>query len=247
MVHLATLADADVVHGSGGIRHGRRLLHHRSGDDAANMIRPVGCIVIFMLWENYRFYVFLEVGGHTVVAPPLVGIARTAVGHVDDAAIDEALLLKDVAHRTVVVVGVDTQVGGLLFGVVESDVCNAFGTRQGGQAVQGGVGGTVVNPSSVVDIAIGRLNSRYQGKSGPIFNNIRYPPADIILDVLSCGIAHPLRHVAGGAHHAARMVIHLKNDIDVIDSGMPDFYFHTLTTCKCSIYCMAQYLSHLLR
>ena len=100
--------------------------------------------------------------GNFIPSPPLVGQARRAVGHIDDAAVDESLANGQMAHGAVALMGVDAQMVMLLLGIVEGDVGDVGGAGSLGQPVYGGIGRRGVNPASMVDISVGGLDAGHQ-------------------------------------------------------------------------------------
>ena len=141
----------------------------------------------------------------------LVGEAGGAVGKVDDAAVGEARLYYAVLHYVVVGVGVHAEVLAVLPGPGEAGLGDAVAVAGAGQAVDGGVGEGVLQPSSLVNAVVCGLDAGDEGEGANggaafVFDYEASAKTDIFKHHVAGGVfACPLGGVAVGAHYLARL------------------------------------------
>ena len=141
----------------------------------------------------------------------LVGEAGGAVGEVDDAAVGEPRLCYAVLHYVVVCVGVHAEVLAALPGPGEAGLGDAVAVAGAGQAVDGGVGEVVLQPSSLIDAVVGGLDAGDEGEGAYgvaafVFDDEAAAEADVFEHHVAGGVfACPLGGVAVGAHYLARL------------------------------------------
>ena len=161
----------------------------------------------------------------------LVGDAGIVVlGHVNDAALQEAQLFGQVAEGPVGRHGVDAKVAAAhVVGPVEDVLAHALGGAIACHAVDHGVG-TVIVPLAVLDVGVGRVGPPDEGKGGDDAAAVLHHEAGALLYVLlDAGGAGPLGGaplvgVAYAGHEFSGVFIYFHEAIEVGLLGASDFH-----------------------
>ena len=162
----------------------------------------------------------------------LESYSRVAVCDVDDATVFEAVFFEGVAHRGIVLVGVDADVTAPGVDSVEYKGGDSPALRTDGDAVDYTVG-CIVQPRTVLDIDICGVGALLIEKYGKDLSVLLYHEAvalgDILLDKCPRRIAvPPLRGVAGVYHKFACLTVNEHNLIEVGGEGFSYFHYFFL-------------------
>ena len=158
--------------------------------------------------------------------------SRVAVCDVDDTAVFEAVFFEGVAHRGIVLVGVDADVTAPGVDGVEYKGGDSPALRTDGDAVDYTVR-LIVQPRTVLDIDIGGVGALLIKEYGKNLSVLLYHEAvaigDILLDKCPRRIAvPPLRGVAGVYHKFACLTVNEHNLIEVGGEGFSYFHYFFL-------------------
>ena len=229
MMAVAAFDDAGVVVGGDGVYHvfvelGVVLSEfHALCHDALDVGEVVCEVELVVAGKYVLFHIGFEVGAYHGVGHLLEGVAGSAVGHVDDAAVGVAEFLYDVEHDVVVGVGVDPDGCSLLFAPLEDLAGDAVDAWGAGEAVDGAVGGGVVHPAAVVDGGVGGFGGVEEGEASDggavVLNHEVDLVGDVVEDGFGGGVVAPLRGVAVGAHDGARIGYHVHDEGQVVGCG----------------------------
>ena len=149
----------------------------------------------------------------------LVGDPGAAIGHVDDPAADEAVLLQNMLHGLVVGVGVGPQALAPLLTPGNHRVRRVGVQPCRGQPVNGAVG-AIGQPGAVLDHRVGGVLAQNKGEHRlhlPIDGIDKQPVGlDVLFDHLPGGVVvAPLAGVAGLGHQGPGPVVNLHNPINL--------------------------------
>ena len=114
--------------------------------DTQDVVGLVGAVELFVAGKYELHDIFPEGRVYFMVHHLLVGIARSTIGHVYDAAIGVAVLPDDMLHDMVGAVCVDAYRRGLRFAPFKDLFSHTVCLGSAGEAVDGAVGSGVVEP-----------------------------------------------------------------------------------------------------
>ena len=195
---------------------------HYQGGVARNAGEGAFCRKVLRVNVNYHSNKYLQ---YSLIRQPLV-----AGLEVNDAAVSEAMLRKEVLHDEVVAVGVDADVGLAQRAEGEHGGKDAVHVREAGDAVDDVVRGDVIKPGAAVDGGVGGLGRREEGEvagdPGAIgLYHEATAAGDIGLYPFTGRVAaNPLVHIAGSAHYASGCSSYLHYGGDIVDCGGADVH-----------------------